>query len=144
MAEDTQPESSSASRRTKRPALEILEPNATLYVSNIDWKIKKPVLRRSLHTLFNRHGKILDIVTLRREGLRGQAWVLFADVASASSALKSEDGFAFFGRPLKVDYAREKSDRVSKLEGTYVPKDRRAKRAKREAEEAARRRDSSG
>ena len=34
------------------------EPNATLYVSNIDWKIKKPILRRALHTLFSRHGKV--------------------------------------------------------------------------------------
>jgi hypothetical protein len=42
---------------TKAP-LEINEPNATIYVSNLDWKIKKPVLRRSLHTLFGRHGKV--------------------------------------------------------------------------------------
>jgi hypothetical protein len=34
------------------------EPNATLYVSNIDWKIKKPILLRALHTLFSRHGKV--------------------------------------------------------------------------------------
>ena len=34
------------------------EPNATLYVSNIDWKIKKPILKRALHTLFSRHGKV--------------------------------------------------------------------------------------
>jgi len=34
------------------------EPNPTLYVANIDWKIKKPILRRALHTLFNRHGKV--------------------------------------------------------------------------------------
>lgn len=37
---------------------EISGPNATLYVSNLDWKIKKPVLRRALHTLFSRHGKV--------------------------------------------------------------------------------------
>lgn len=119
---------------SKRPTLEILKPNATLYISNIDWSIKKAVLRRSLHALFGRHGKILDIVTLRREGLRGQAWVIFADVAAATAALQAENGFTFFGRDLKVAYAREKSDRVSKLDGTYVPKDRRAKkRAKLEA-----------
>ncbi len=34
------------------------EPKSTLYVSNIDWKIKKPLLRRALHTLFSRHGKV--------------------------------------------------------------------------------------
>lgn len=37
---------------------EILQPNATLYVSNIDWGIKKNVLERSLLSLFERHGKV--------------------------------------------------------------------------------------
>ena len=121
----------------KRSALEIFETNATVYVSNIDWSIKKPVLRRALHALFSRHGKILDIITLRREGLRGQAWVLFADVAAASDAVRSESGFSFFGRDLKVVYAREKSDRVAKQDGTFVPKDRRAKRARLAAAQRA-------
>lgn len=37
---------------------EILQPNATLYVSNIEWGIKKNVLKRSLLSLFERHGKV--------------------------------------------------------------------------------------
>eukprot|EP00591_Stephanopyxis_turris_P012142 CAMPEP_0195529040 /NCGR_PEP_ID=MMETSP0794_2-20130614/31452_1 /TAXON_ID=515487 /ORGANISM="Stephanopyxis turris, Strain CCMP 815" /LENGTH=284 /DNA_ID=CAMNT_0040660281 /DNA_START=34 /DNA_END=888 /DNA_ORIENTATION=+ len=108
------------------------EPNATLYVSNIDWSIKKPLLRRSLFSLFSRHGKVLDVITLRSEGLRGQAWVIFEDVTSATAALREEQGFTFFKKDLKIDYAREKSDRVAKRDGTYVPKDRRAKRLQRE------------
>ena len=36
----------------------VLQPNATLYVSNIDWKIKKPLLTRALYSLFSRHGKV--------------------------------------------------------------------------------------
>lgn len=110
-------------------------PVSTLYCSNIDWKIKKNVLRRSLHALFSRHGKILEIVTLRKDGLRGQAWVIFEEVAAASAALNAEDGFAFFNRPLKVSYAREKSDRVAKMDGSFVPKDRKEKHRKREAED---------
>jgi len=100
------------------------EPNQTLYVANIDWKIKKPVLKRSLHTLFNRHGKILDIIALRKDGLRGQAFILFEDVQSATSALKAEQGFTFFGKDLQLQYAKEKSDRIAKQDGTFVPKDR--------------------
>mmetsp|Transcript_24801 Transcript_24801/g.53679 ORF Transcript_24801/g.53679 Transcript_24801/m.53679 type:complete len:261 (+) Transcript_24801:129-911(+) len=110
----------------------VLEPVSTLYISNIDWKIKKNVLRRSLHALFSRHGKIIEIVTLRKTGLRGQAWVIFEDVAAATAALAAENGFVFFDRPLKVSYAREKSDRVAKMDGSFVPKDRREKRRKRE------------
>lgn len=104
----------------------LLEPNATLYVSNIDWKIKKTVLRRALYTLFSRHGKILEIVTLRRDGLRGQAWIIFEQVRAATAALRNENGFTFFGKNLKVDYALEKSDRVAKLDGSYVPKNRKS------------------
>jgi hypothetical protein len=33
-------------------------PNNTLYVSNIDWKTKKALLRRALYALFTRHGKV--------------------------------------------------------------------------------------
>lgn len=111
-------------------SVEILQPNATLYVSNIDWAIKKNILRRALLVLFGRHGKVLEVVTLRREGLRGQAWIVFEETSSAIAAQREENGFTFFGKPLKVDYAREKSDRIAKQDGTYVPKDRRLKRAR--------------
>mmetsp|Transcript_11200 Transcript_11200/g.14130 ORF Transcript_11200/g.14130 Transcript_11200/m.14130 type:complete len:249 (+) Transcript_11200:127-873(+) len=115
----------------------INEPNATLYVSNIDWKIKKPILRRALHTLFSRHGKILEIITLRKQGLRGQAWVVFSSVATATAALQAEQNFTFFDKNLKIAYAKEKSDRVAKIDGTFVPKDRRKAKREREAKEAA-------
>lgn len=107
----------------------ISQPNNTLYVSNIDWKVKKPLLRRALYSLMTRHGKVLEIVALRKDGLRGQAFVVFEDVQAATTALQKEQGFTFFGKDLKLAYAREKSDRIAKRDGTYVP---RAKRRKRE------------
>jgi hypothetical protein len=36
----------------------VAQPNATLYVSNIDWKVKKSLLRRALYALFSNHGKV--------------------------------------------------------------------------------------
>lgn len=105
----------------------IAQPNATLYVKNIDWKIKKLLLRRALYSLFSRHGKVLEIVTLRRDGLRGQAWVIFEDVQAATAALKAEQGFTFFGKDLVIEYAKKKSDRIAKQDGTYVPKAKRQK-----------------
>jgi hypothetical protein len=36
----------------------IAQPNNTVYASNIDWSVKKPLLRRALYTLFTRHGKV--------------------------------------------------------------------------------------
>jgi U2 small nuclear ribonucleoprotein B'' len=56
---------------------------------------------------------------MRREGLRGQAWVVFTDITSASSALRSLQDFPFFGRPLKLQYAITKSDAAAKADGTW-------------------------
>jgi len=71
---------------------------------------------------------VLEIIALRKDGLRGQAFVVFEDVQAATAALNREQGFAFFGKDLKLAYAREKSDRISKRDGTYVPRAKRRKR----------------
>eukprot|EP00573_Skeletonema_grethae_P002516 CAMPEP_0201687270 /NCGR_PEP_ID=MMETSP0578-20130828/1404_1 /ASSEMBLY_ACC=CAM_ASM_000663 /TAXON_ID=267565 /ORGANISM="Skeletonema grethea, Strain CCMP 1804" /LENGTH=244 /DNA_ID=CAMNT_0048171411 /DNA_START=139 /DNA_END=870 /DNA_ORIENTATION=+ len=118
-------------------------PNPTLYLSNIDWSIKKPLLKRSLVALFSRHGKVMEVICLRGDSvgkgqkpkcLRGQAWVIFESLAAASAALEAERGFVFFGRPLMVNYAKEVSDRVAKRDGTYNAKAR-ERRAKRKLDE---------
>jgi RNA recognition motif-containing protein len=110
----------------------MLQPNATLYVKNIDWKIKKGLLRRALYSLFSRYGKVLEIITLRKDGLRGQAFIIMDDVLAATSALQSLQGFTFFGKDLVIEYARAKSDRISKRDGDYVPKSKRKKNTKEE------------
>eukprot|EP00934_Nitzschia_sp_Nitz4_P008228 Nitzschia sp. Nitz4//scaffold29_size155292//102756//103598//NITZ4_002673-RA/size155292-augustus-gene-0.210-mRNA-1//1//CDS//3329546493//8218//frame0 len=115
----------------------ISTPNNTLYVANIDWKVKKPLLRRALYSLFTRHGKVLEIITLRRDGLRGQAWVIFDDVQAATAALQAENGFSFFGKDLKLAYAAATSDRIAKRDGTYVPKAKRKKNTDAAAAAAA-------
>jgi U2 small nuclear ribonucleoprotein B'' len=71
--------------------------------------------------------QVLEVITLRREGLRGQAWVIFEDAQSATAALQAEHGFTFFGKDLKLSYSRETSDRIAKRDGTYVPKAKRKK-----------------
>mmetsp|Transcript_12632 Transcript_12632/g.19560 ORF Transcript_12632/g.19560 Transcript_12632/m.19560 type:complete len:206 (-) Transcript_12632:131-748(-) len=116
----------------------IAKPNPTLYVSNIDWKIKKPLLRRALHSLFTRHGKLLEIITLRSERLRGQAWVIMETVQGATASLQAENGTSFFGRDIKIAYANETSDRIAKRDGTYVPKAKRIKAEQPKKEEVAR------
>lgn len=46
---------------------------------------------------------------------------------ASTSAIQAENGASFFGKELKVNYAREKSDRITKRDGSYVPKNRRVK-----------------
>lgn len=100
-------------------------PSQTLYINNINEKIKKNVLKKMLNMVFSQYGRILQIVACKGLKLRGQAWVLFSDVSSATNALRGKQGFNFYGKSLKIQFAKSKSDLVSKKEGSYVPKEKR-------------------
>ena len=77
--------------------------------------------------MFAQFGKILDIVASRATKLRGQAWVVFEDTASATNAMRQMQGFPFYEKPLKIAYAKEKSDLVAKKDGSYVAREKRAR-----------------
>jgi hypothetical protein len=53
-----------------------------------------------MFALFSQFGKILDVVALKTFRLRGQAWIVFTDVAAATNALRTMQGFAFFDKPI--------------------------------------------
>eukprot|EP00937_MAST-01D_sp_MAST-1D-sp2_P003896 g3896.t1 len=96
-----------------------IPPNQTLYLSNLNHKVHKEVVRRALYGLFTQYGRILDIVVSRADGLRGQAWVVFRDIGAATNALRQAQGFPFFDRPLRVQFARDKSFAVAREDGTF-------------------------
>lgn len=48
--------------------------------------------------------------------------------------MQQEQGFPFFGKELKMAYAKEKSDRIAKRDGTYVAKAKRSKQKKAQDE----------
>ena len=93
---------------------EQVEPNNTLYIKNIDWKVKKNLVKRALYALFTRHGKVLEVIVSRKDGLRGQAFVIFDDVEAATVAMQKEQNFVFFDKELQIQYAKHKSKRVVK------------------------------
>eukprot|EP01026_Neomeris_dumetosa_P059063 TRINITY_DN55126_c0_g1_i2.p2 TRINITY_DN55126_c0_g1~~TRINITY_DN55126_c0_g1_i2.p2 ORF type:complete len:220 (+),score=26.26 TRINITY_DN55126_c0_g1_i2:150-809(+) len=96
-------------------------PNQTIYVNNLYEKLNKEELKKCLYAMFSQFGSILDIVCLKTNKLRGQAWIVFADIASASNALRTMQGFPFMDKAIRIDYAKTKSDAVAKLDGTYKP-----------------------
>jgi len=69
--------------------------------------------------LLNQFGQILDIVALKTLKMRGQAFVIFKDLSSASNALRSMQGFPFYDKPMKIAFAKSDSDLVAKAKGTY-------------------------
>lgn len=106
-------------------------PSQTIYINNLNEKIKKEELKKSLYAVFSQFGKIVDIVACTTLKLRGQAWVVFDDVTAATNALRQMQDFPFYDKSMRIQYAKTKSDAIAKADGTYVPKERRKKQEER-------------
>ncbi|URD92510.1 U2 small nuclear ribonucleoprotein [Musa troglodytarum] len=115
-----------------------IPPNQTIYINNLNEKVKKEELKRSLYALFSQYGRILDVVTLKTPKLRGQAWVVFAEVPAASNAVRQMQRFPFYDKPMRIQYAKTKSDCVAKADGTYVPREKKKKQEEKAAEKKRR------
>ena len=88
-----------------------------------------PELKKSLYLLFSQFGNVLDVRAVKNDLLRGQAWVVMADVASAVKAQREMDGFSFYHRLLHVQFARHDSDVALRSRGEQPPpRERRDKR----------------
>ncbi|KAJ5085647.1 U1 small nuclear ribonucleoprotein A [Penicillium argentinense] len=94
-------------------------PNQTLYCTNLPEKLTKHDLRSSLYSLFSTYGTVLDIVTMKTTKMRGQAHVVFRDVHDSTQALRALQGFDFFGKQMKIVYAKGTSHIFAKLRGTF-------------------------
>ncbi|XP_076910995.1 U2 small nuclear ribonucleoprotein B'' 2-like [Bidens hawaiensis] len=77
-----------------------IPPNQTIYVKNLNDKVKKEELKRSLYALFSQYGRILDVVALKTVKLREQAWIVFGDVTAASNAVRQMQNFPFYDKPM--------------------------------------------
>lgn len=76
-------------------------PNQTLYVTNLpSAKIQKEDLRTALYMLFSTYGAVLDVVALKTMKMRGQAHIVYKDIQTATQAMRSLDGFEFFGQEM--------------------------------------------
>lgn len=110
--------------------------NHTIYINNLNEKIKKDELKKSLYAIFSQFGQILDILVARNLKMKGQAFVIFKEVNSASNALRSMQGFPFYDKPMRIQYAKIDSDIIAKMKGTYVERDRKKEKKKIKGAEA--------
>lgn len=101
-----------------------IQPNQTIYINNINERIKKEELRKSLYAMFSQFGTVLDVVALKTLSMRGQAFVVFRDIPSATNAMRAMQNFPFYDKPMRIQYARKPSDIISKLNGTFVEESR--------------------
>ncbi|KAG9472506.1 U1 small nuclear ribonucleoprotein A [Eleutherodactylus coqui] len=105
-------------------SIQEIRPNNTIYINNLNEKIKKDELKKSLYAIFSQFGQILDILVSRSLKMRGQAFVIFKEVSSATNALRSMQGFPFYDKPMRIQYAKSDSDIIAKMKGTFVERDR--------------------
>ena len=75
-------------------------PSCTLYINNINEKIKQDVVKKMLYMVFSQYGKVTDVIAKKGLKLRGQAWVVFENESSAVTALRGKQGFNFYGKPM--------------------------------------------
>ncbi|KAM8842036.1 U2 small nuclear ribonucleoprotein B'' [Synchiropus picturatus] len=113
-----------------------IRPNHTIYINNINDKVKKEELKRSLYALFSQFGQVIDIVALKTMPMRGQAFVVFKELAAATNALRQLQGFPFYNKPMRIQYAKTDSDVISKMKGAYSDKEKK-KEKKKKAQETA-------
>uniref|UniRef100_A0A4W5RA62 Small nuclear ribonucleoprotein polypeptide B2 n=1 Tax=Hucho hucho TaxID=62062 RepID=A0A4W5RA62_9TELE len=114
-----------------------IRPNHTIYINNVNDKIKKDELKRSLYALFSQFGQVMDIVAMKTMKMRGQAFVVFKELASATNALRQLQGFPFYNKPMRIQYAKTDSEVISKIRGTFGDKDKKKDRKKKAQDQVA-------
>lgn len=73
---------------------------------------------------------------------RGQAFIVYRDISSATLAVRNLQNRPIFDKPMRVQFAKDKSDAIAKLDGTYPEryKRRRELREQQKLEEQERKR----
>jgi len=91
-----------------------LDANETIYIQNLNEKVKIDVLKLTLERLFKAYGKVLNVTAHKNLRMRGQAFVSFESKEIAAKAVKEVKGFPLYHKPLQVSFAKTRSDAVVK------------------------------
>jgi len=103
-----------------------IPPNHTIYINNLNEKIKKDELKKSLYAIFSQFGQIMDIIALKTLKMRGQAFVIFKEISAATNALRSMQGFPFYDKPMRINYSKTDSDCIARVKGTFTERPKKA------------------
>merc|ERR1712029_50830 len=87
-------------------------------------------MKKALYAIFSQFGQILDIVALKSLKMRGQAFVIFKELGSATNALRSMQGFPFYDKPMRIGYSKKDSDVIAKMKGTFVERPKKVRQPK--------------
>ncbi|OTA97467.1 hypothetical protein M434DRAFT_391929 [Hypoxylon sp. CO27-5] len=86
------------------------QPISTVYVRNLEERVKPEPLKEALMAVFSEYGNIIDIVAKRNLKAKGQAFIVYDRPESAIQAVEEVQGFELFDKPMQVALARTRSD----------------------------------
>ncbi len=78
--------------------------------------------------MFESCGTVVDVHAIKHYRTRGQAWIIFDSIESATKAIDTMNGYLYHGRAFQCNFAKSKSTIVAKEDGTYVEKRKKRKR----------------
>lgn len=80
-------------------------------------RIKIDQLKEALEELFSEFGNVLEIVAKTNLKAKGQAFIVYDSIESATRAIEEANGFDLFDKPMVLDYAKTRSDATVMREG---------------------------
>lgn len=80
--------------------------------------IKPDQLIEALKEIFSEYGNVIDLVAKKNLKAKGQAFVVFEDTEAATRAIEEVQGFELYEKPMKLDYAKTRSDATVQKEGS--------------------------
>ncbi|CAX43086.1 U2 small nuclear ribonucleoprotein, putative [Candida dubliniensis CD36] len=104
-------------------------PRQTIYINNLNEKVSINKLKKELQLTFDTCGKILQISALKTLKLKGQAFITFEDIPSATKALEFNKK-DLLAKPMNVTYAKSDADVISTDESIAQRKELRSKKRK--------------
>ncbi|KAF4125329.1 tubulin-specific chaperone D [Geosmithia morbida] len=93
-------------------------PITTVYVQNLEERVKIETLVESLRAIFSEFGNVVEIVAKKNLKSKGQAFVVFDNAQSAQNAVEETHGFSLFDKPMRVAMARTRSDKTVEMNGS--------------------------
>ncbi|SCU79010.1 LAMI_0A06942g1_1 [Lachancea mirantina] len=106
----TDPKTGSKKPKPGTKTAEPVTPKRTLYVSNLNDKIKIATLRENLYLLFSTYGEVVNVAMSPKT--RGQAFVFLQKLDEANLALITLQDEPFFGKPLRIAFSRHETRSV--------------------------------
>ncbi|KZM19410.1 uncharacterized protein EKO05_0009044 [Ascochyta rabiei] len=103
-------------------------PVETIYVNNLEERVKVETMKAALTRVFGCYGPLLDVIAKSSLKRKGQAFLVFDSEKSALDAVDDMDGFELYGKVMRVSRARTHSDETVKRKAADMYEEHKRKR----------------